>query len=288
MARTYSNFLLFEDVLDNLPEDSSPILLQAVNFLLNPSTVIVEEDCGTLLGKVVQTNFELEGLTYLATGDKLSHSSIQSLLADGKYKIRIRDLHSCNSHLKGGVCQKCYEATLLGETAPLIGTALSIPTSLIYQSDLLIGNNYTSKFPVSQTEDDWYDLKVIHNGEIIDPSLYTIGFDFIQFPSILATNDTYVVHFLQENTEPFQGYVAKTYSGGILGMEPLPTLDTMLRESLYEAMFPDNFFSLMMEELKTLKTIPSTYSDYVERIHDKLERVLYVLYLYALYKNLEY
>lgn len=287
MARTYANFLLFEDVLDNLPEDSATIMKQAVEMLLNPSVKLVEEDCGTLLGKVVTTNYELEGLTSLATGFRLSRSYLDFLLSSGIYTVRIRDLHACNSHLKGGICRKCYEATLLGETAPEVGTSLTIATSLIYQSDIIIGNNYTKQFPLSQTEDDWYDVKVIRNGEVIDPSLYTLGFDYIEFPVTLPTNEIYVVHFFQENAEPFQGYVSKTYSGGLLGMEPLPTLPTMLRETLYVDMFSDTFFGLMLEELRTLSSIPSTYMDFIDRIHDKLEKVLYVLYLYALYKNVE-
>lgn len=287
MARTYANFLLFEDVLDNLPEDSATIMQQAVNMLLNPIVQVVENDCHTLLGKVVTTNYELEGLTSLATGIKLSRAYIDSLLAAGAYTVRVRDLHACTSHEKGGICQKCYEATMLGETAPNVGTTFSIPTSLIYQSDVIVGNGYSAQYPLSQTEDDWYDVKVIQNGQIVDPSLYTLGFDYIEFPSIVATNSVYVVHFFQENTEPFQGYIAKTYSGGLLGMEPLPTLPTMLRESLYYSMFPDTFISLMLEELNQLHEIPAAYSEYIERIHDRLEKVLYILYLYALYKNIQ-
>lgn len=287
MARTYANFLLFEDVLDNLPDDSATIMKQAVDMLLNPTIQVVEEDCQTLLGRVVTTNYELEGLTSLATGLKLSRAYIDSLLSYGSYTVRIRDLHACNSHERGGICQKCYEATLMGETAPAVGTTFSIPTSLIYQSDVIVGNGYSKQYPLSQTEDDWYDVKVIQNGEIVDPGLYTLGFDYIEFPGILATNSIYVVHFFQENTEPFQGYIAKTYSGGLLGMEPLPTLPTMLRESLYYKMFPDTYIGLMLEELNQLKEIPSTYIDYIDRIHDRLEKVLYILYLYALYKNLQ-
>jgi hypothetical protein len=97
----------------------------------------------------------------------------------------------------------------------------------------------------------------------------------------------YVVHFIKQNTDPFQGYIAKTYSGAILGMQPLPTLKPLLREAIYEAQFSDNFVSLIMEEVGKLKAIPSTYKQYLESIHGKMEKVLLALYLFAFYSNVE-
>ena len=287
MSRTYANFLLFEDVLDGMPEDSAIIMTQAVDMLMNPSVQIVEEDCQTLLGKVVDTNYELEGLTSLATGEIISREYINYLLSNGEYKIRIRELHSCASHKKGGVCQKCYKASYMCSEVPEVGTTLQIPTKLIYQSDTIIGNGYLSVYTLSQTEDDWYDVIVIKDGEVVDTSLYTLGYDYIQFPEVLSTNTTYIVHFFKENTESFQGFISKTYSGGLLGMEPLPTTPTLLRESLYYPMFPDTQVSLLLEELSKLKEIPVLYIDYINRIHDKLEKVLYILYLYALYQSMQ-
>lgn len=290
MARTYSNFLLFEDVLDNLPVTSDPIMVQAVNFLKNPMFKIVDSDCGTLLGSMKDTSSELEGLIEVATGEPLSQVRIRYLLGKGQYKTSIRDLHTCLSHTNGGVCQQCYLGSFLGSTAPKVGTTTSVEASLIYQTDIIMGNAYTSTFPLSQSTDDYYAVKVIHKGSVVNPSIYLLGYNSITFPSNLPLDSiegVYTIHFYAKNTESFQGLVSKTYSGGLLGMASLPTSKTLLRERLYEDMFSDTFIGLMLEVLSAYKTIPSTYFEYIENVHGKMEKVLLILYLYGLYSNIE-
>lgn len=289
MSRTYSNFLLFEDVLDNIPT-SSPVMVQAVNMLLNPIVKIVAEDCNTLLGKIVDTSLELEGLTENATGDRLTSTRLKTLLSEGEYKVGVRTLGTCLSHSDGGVCRACYSAQYIGETAPVVGTNLSIPSLLIYQSDLIATNGYETTYPLSQTSDDWYAVKVINQGEVVPPANYTIGLDSITFtttPPLDPVTGVFVVHFYKQNTDPFQGYVAKTYSGGLLGMQPLPSLSLLLRQSLYEAQFSDNFVELIVTETSKLKAIPKTYIEFMVKVPSKLEKILLALYLYSIYGNIE-
>ncbi len=311
MARTYSNFLLFEDVLDNLPNTSSRIILQAVDLLLNPIVKVVEEDCHTVLGEVSDLKFESEGLTYIqakyptsylvsnhthyiTSTAVLDNATIMELLAQGIYKVGIRNLHSCNSHLNGGICRKCYSASLFGEEAPIVGYSVSIPTKLVYQTDTIIGNNLDQDFVLSETDDSWYSIKVIKDGLVLVEGIdYTLSvnsegaIDTIHFPSAPGINSIYIVHMLKENLEPFLGVISKSYSGGLLGIKPLPTLKTMLRESLYQELFSDTFLELILEEVKGLTTIPVTYIDYLDKIHDKLEKVLYTLFVYAIFKNVK-
>ncbi len=197
---------------------------------------------------------------------------------------QFQGLHNCTSSFGGGICRRCYEGSLIGQTAPPLDSTIQIPISLIYQADVLIGDGRTSTFALSQTSDDWYSYKVVQNGLVVDHSLYNLDYDLITFSSVVTLNDVFVVHFYQEDLSPFQGYMAKTYSGGLLGMKPLPTLPLMLRPILYENQFNDTFIGLMLTELNSLHAIPSTYVDYIERIHTKLEKILYILYLYAIYK----
>jgi hypothetical protein len=290
MNRTYSNFLLFENVLDSLTEGPDVIMAQAVNTLLNPIVTIIEEDCGTLIGNLVDTTFEIEGFVEVATGDPLTQARIITLLGQGQYLTGIRSLHTCLSHSGGGICRKCYEGSFLGSTAPTVGTKLSIKSIIQYQTDVIRGNGYSSVFPLSQTSDDYYSVVVINQGQVVDPSEYTLGYNYIQFPTILpinSTTGTYTVHFMDESTNPFQGYIAKTYSGGLLGMAILPTVNPLLRESLYNDQLSDSFLSLMADLLSKLSEIPSTHLEYVDRIHSKLEKVLYMLYLFAIYSNIQ-
>ena len=300
MSRTYANFLLLEDILDNT-EGTSPEFKQALNNLLSPIVRVVEEDCGTLLGKTVPTSFEIEGLIETATGSPLTRSRIEYILAQGQYTVGIRELHSCNSHTKNGICRVCYQGSFIGETAPVVGSLQRVTSSLIYQTDVLTGTGrpnfvidpnplhpvYATSFNLSQTRSEYYDIKVIKDGLVVSDSLYQLGETFIRFPGTVPLNDSYVVHFYQENAEPFQGYVSKTYSGGLLGIEPLPTLKPLLRESLYTQLFMPQFIDSLYQEVSLLKAIPRTYLDYVNNTHDPLEKVLTIMYLYAIYSQVQ-
>lgn len=289
MSRSYSNFLLFEDVLDRVISDT-PVMSQAINILLNPIVTIVEEDCGTLLGEQKEASFDLEGLTEVLTNEPITYSRIRDLVSQGNYRFGVRTLNTCMSYKKGGVCQKCYEATFLGETAPDIGTIKSIPASQIYQTDVIKGDGFTTKFTLSQNSDEFDSVKVIHQGNVFDPSGYTLGYDYIEFPHALPNIDLiglYTIHFFKHNTEPFQGLISRTYGGALLGMQPLPTLKTIIRPSLYENLFSDGFLELLFDRLKTFKVVPLTYIDYIEKIHSRLEKVVMVLYMLSLYTNVE-
>lgn len=283
--RSYSNYLLFEDILDNLPV-SSALLQQVATMLIYPSVTIIEEDCGTLLGKVVDLNFELEGFTELATGVSLSRTRINTLLSQGNYKIHIRDLHSCTS--KGGICRKCYEATFLGETAKPINTITTLTPKLNYQTDLINGNNIKSTFTLSQTSDDYYSVLVIKDGAIYPDSEYVLGYDTITFITlpVPTTTEVYTIHYYKENSEPLLGYISKTYSGGLLGLQPLPALNLILNEKLYLSIVSDGFIPLMIKELNNYRTIPTTFLQYIDNIQDKLEKIIFMLLLYAVYGNI--
>lgn len=288
MTRTYSSFLLFEDVLDNMP-DTSPVMTQAVQMLLSPMVKMIEEDCGTLLGEQVPSSLELEGLIEVSTGDPLTVARIDSLLSQGVYRFGIRNLHSCMSYKKGGICRKCYSSSFLGEVVPETGTNFSAAAMMIYQTDTLIGDGGRTRFQLTETSDDYYQIKVVSQGLVVDFSLYTLGYDYIEFNTAPAGDSTGVrtIHFLKQNTEPFQGYISKTYSGALLGMQPLPTLKPLLRESLYENVFSESFVGLLSNELAKMRLIPTTYIDYIEQVHSRLEKVLLILYLFALYSNVQ-
>lgn len=287
MSRTYANFLLFEEVLDNIPT-TSPVMTQAVDILLNPMTMVVEEDCNTLLGEIVDTSYELEGLIEVATKDPLTKDRISQLMQAGTYKIGIRNLHTCLSHTRGGICRLCYQGSFIDKVAPGVGNNIAVPNMLIYQTDVIHGTGYSTSFNLSESSDEWYELKVVKDGNVLTEDVdYSLDDDIITFPTAPTLSDIYVVHFLKQNTDPYQGYIARTYSGALLGMEPLPTLKPILRESLYEKQFSDGFLEMLLQEVRNFKAIPETYIDYLDRVHSRMERVLLAMYLFAVYGNVE-
>jgi hypothetical protein len=290
MSRTYSNFILFEDVLDQIPPESM-VMKQAINMLLNPVVNIVEDDCNTLLGKMVDTNLELQGYTECATKEPMDNARIHQLLVAGSYRIGVRSLYTCQSYKLGGVCKLCYKAHHFGvEPDTSMGTAITIPALQIYQTDVLAGNGVSKEFFLSETSDDWYDVVVIKEGQRMSPSDYTLNFDSITFNTVPGTDpetDVIAVHFLKQNSDSFLGYIAKTYSGALLGIDPLPAIEPMLRHDLYEAAFSDSFIGMILDEVHKLKAIPSTYKNFMDQVHGKMERMLLALFLYAIYSNVE-
>lgn len=275
--------MLFEDVLSGMP-GSSVFLDSIANSLVSPTVKIVEEDCGTLLGEIVVLDFEKEGLVELATGVSLSRARITQLLGQGKYKVATRSLHSCIS--KNGICRKCYESLYLGETAPIVNTQVNLEASLNYQTDVVIGNGYSKDYVLTQSDSDFDKVIIFKNG-VIQTTGFSIAGSTLSFPSNISYSDVYTVRFYRITSEPLQGYMARSYSGDLLGMKPLPTTSTIIRESLYPSIIPDSILTMMAMELAPFKAIPSTYLEYIDRIHDKLEKALFILYLYAIFSNIQ-
>jgi hypothetical protein len=281
--RSFSNFLLFEDILSNLPADST-LITSVANTLISPTVKLVEEDCGTLLGDIVDLNFEKEGLIELATGVPLTRARITQILHLGQYKAAVRNLHTCTSI--GGVCRKCYAASHLGQTAPGINSQQNLDSLLNFANDIIVGNSTSLDIDLTVSDEDYDQAIVIQNGAVVT-SGYSISGMTITFVTAPSYSDVFVVKFYRQTSEPLQGYLSKSYSGDLLGMKPLPTLPTIIRESLYTPLLPDGILSLMEMELHQFKAIPSTYIDYISKIHDRLERALFIIYLYAIFSNVQ-
>ena len=297
--RTYSNFLLFEDVLTNLPT-ASTLITSAASTLLNPSITIVSEDCGTFLGNVVPVDYSAVGLVESATKAPLTVSRITQLMSQGITTIRVRTLYSCIS--KKGVCATCYESSVrqiprlldgswyLDGTISLsgigllpVGSVVSIPNEFIYKSDIIIGNGISATYTLTQDPSQYTrtSFEPLINTEVQSIVGTTITFNSVRLPS-----DIFVLHYYTISSDPFLEYMAKSYSGALLGIAPLPSYQLKLKPSLYQGMFSDNQVSLLKNELTPYSTsIPPTFLEYCDTINDPLEKVLFIIYLYAIYGN---
>jgi hypothetical protein len=281
--RTYSSFLLFEDVLDYLDSTNTTIY----NFCLNairPIAKVVTADCGTKIGRNVDVNFEIEGLIELATGLTISQARITSILSSGVYKVAVRDLHACVAI--DGICQSCYKGTYIDSTIPAIGANIRLEPDYNYQTDVLIGNGGTTVFTLSESPSNYNKVLVIIGG-IIQNSGYTISGTTITFTSPLAFNTNAVVRFHKLTTAPFVGYLAQTYAGALMGMKPLPTQVIHIRPSLLQASFTQTEFDTVKKELERVyhDIIDPSSIDYIDSIIDPLEKALYIALLHGLYAN---
>ena len=277
--RTYSNFLLFEEVLLELP-DTSQLLKQAFDSLYSPLVEIVEEDCHTFLGKSVPVFYNIEGLVELSTDEPLSRTRITELLSSGKYTVKTRSQYSCTS--SGGLCKKCYLSNLVNRNDTVsVGQKIKLSPAYVYQTDLITGDG-TNSYALSEVSENYDSLVVIQNGEIITEP-YQIIDNYLTFQTAKNTTEIFVVHFIKESTNPFLGYLASSFSGSLLGLSPLPTETLIIKPSLYSLLLSEGYLLSLQRELENIKDIPYTLIDYLDRISDPLEKALYMYYLYVVY-----
>ena len=284
--RTISNYLLFEDILDNLPEGSS-LMQQAVATLTNPLVPVLEDDCGTLLGRTYNSSYDLEGKVELATGVPLNRFRISNL----GHTIAVRDMSACAT--KGGICKTCYDNSLVNlakSKTTSVGSSVRVPFEydLQAQSLQIVSGSTTSAFILDLSAEDYDNLIVISNGYILSPSTYSVVEDVLSFTTIPAPASGYLnIVFTIISSNPLLGYMANTFSGGLLGLSPLPSESLPLRASIYASQIPSQFLARMVTEIESYPTITPSYTEYLSKIKDPLEQVLYILYLYAIFDNVE-
>lgn len=280
--RTYSGFLLLEDVLDYLPA-SNGTLYNFAKSILNPVVTVVSEDCGTTLGKIIEINYEVEGRIELSTGNPITETRILNLLALGIYKIAIRSLDSCVA--LNGVCRTCYHGTFLDLTSPAIGTKTKIVPEYNYQTDVARGDGVKTVFDLTEDPANYTKVLVIQNGVIMLSGYIISGLTItLTVPPALGVN--IVIHYYKNTAQPFMGYLANTYSGSLLGLKALPTQAVHLRPSLFHIVLSDVQIDLAKEELNTAyPLVTAPYIDYIGHVKDKLEKSLYIAVLYGLYSN---
>ena len=82
----------------------------------------------------------------------------------------------------------------------------------------------------------------------------------------------------------YLNYLAKTYSGAIMGALPLPSPPLPLRPGLFEELVSHEEMNMMVREMSPLK-IPADEVDYLNNIDGKFERALMILAYYGAYGN---
>lgn len=82
----------------------------------------------------------------------------------------------------------------------------------------------------------------------------------------------------------YLNYLAKTYSGAIMGALPLPSPPLPLRPGLFEELVSHEEMNMMVREMNPLK-IPADEVDYLNNIDGKFERALMILAYYGAYGN---
>lgn len=281
---SYSGFLLLEDMLDNLTDDSR-LLFNEASQLFNPSVEIVEEDCGTLLGRRVQIDSSAIGLKDLATDEYLTSEDVEFFLSQGLYHRQVRHTAFCTSN--GGVCKKCYEATYRNVGSVPVGSRQIATTEITVGTQMFLLQDGGVEVLVSADGEPVSRVDVFLNDVYTEEYEETLpDFDQVRiiFPEVPPNGSKVFVRIYRETSSPFMGYLSKTYSGNLLGAAPMDTGILPIRKGLLKERISEGRLAALEVELENYsQNIPASYLGYLANIKDPLEKELFILSLYGVF-----
>ena len=283
--RTYAGLVLFQDVFNYIPTDNT-LITKLANSIMSPTLLITETDCGTTLGTEVTVTFSIEGLVETSTGNIISLSRINQLLAAGQYEVYTRDISSCTS--TGGVCATCYNASF-PETAPNIPLSRNVTPS--YNNVLVQPVYGVSTGSVVGLQDplilSYNRMLVFVRGNYLVPDVdYTIS-----GITLTLTNTSYVVptdmtiRYYNTDNSMFLSWFSNTYSASVLGMAPLSNNPLPVSSLNLTSLLSENEVQLVSTFIQEMSSVPTEYSSYADKITDLLEKSLYLIILYTIYSN---
>lgn len=282
--REYSNFLVFEGVLESIGKES-PVMAQLLNRVIYPQLPVVEADCNTFVGNVIPLTPNLVGEIEVETGTNFTTTRINHLYSQGVYTTRIRSVGTCTSI--GGICAKCYSATFPELPVPAVGTLITVPPRYILTYDIVIGNGIVNQFTLNFAPEPGDTTLVFTNGPLAPPNTYDITNGVLTTLQPIIINGIVAVKNYGLNTSGLLGFFARSYSGAIFGIHELPTYPLPLRQGLYETVIlPANLLEQAFAELKNFP-VTSTTLDYYGTINSSLEKALFILYNYAIYSSIQ-
>lgn len=283
--RNYTNTLVFENIFDT-PPTGDVDLRDLYQGLIFPTVKVVEENCGTTSGKLEDNTYRIVGETELATGIPLSKPRIDQLLASGVYKVAIAKISSCIS--VGGICKRCYVADFPGESVPTVGTTKVIPPEEDMGIDILRGVAGDTSFQLTRDTTLFKKIKVYVDG-VLQTSGYSVSGRTLTFSTPIALTTNVVIKYIDNYYLIFLKYLAKSYSGSIMGIRALVDRSVMpIKTPLLTSLISQSKLELIRNKMKEIPTIPQDYRDYLgsENIPDPVEEALLILALYAVYGSI--
>jgi hypothetical protein len=282
--REYSNFLVFEGVLESIG-NVSPIMSQLRDMILYPHLKIVEADCNTFMGRVLPLTPDLTGEIEVSTGVALTKTRINYLYSKGIYTTQIRSINTCTSI--DGICTKCFSGTLPEKSAPEVGSIVSIPPRYILSFDIIIGNGHSNTYTLNFAPEATDTTLLFINGILSPSNTYDIQGNILTTLTPLPINDIIAVKNYGLSTSGLLGFFARSYSGAVFGIHELPTYPLPIRQGLYETVvIPDAVLDQAFTELEKFP-ITSTTLEYYGTINSNLEKALFLLYNYAIYSSIQ-
>lgn len=295
MSRSLTNFLLFEDLFDNL-DSTNQTLRTLANQIFTPTVKVVQENCNTNLGRRIAVSPSVNGFVKVTfngslnpdrtipEADRISKTDIDEWLASSIYTTYVRDLHYCTS--VGGICASCYAATF-NQPAPVVGSFVQVKNQYVLHSDYHLTATAIKSYSTT-TDPATYDFKDIYLGShVLETSEYTDNTGFITLTDAPAQGDYLTINSVIQSNKPFMNYLSNTYSGDLLGIEAIPTPPVTLPLGVIDRNISEGQVLQMTRQVENLQNIDRIHLDYCNSVRNKVEKSLLLIVLFSIYNDIQ-
>jgi hypothetical protein len=278
--RTFANTLLFNGLLERLPSTVDGNIYSAAQLIQNLPVSIIESDCQTMLGTNMPLSPGLMGYIETATGQPLTSQRINYLLSQGSTSVYTRQTSSCIS--KGGLCQVCYAGTFGSQIVPPVSSTVSISPTYLVGNQYFYGDGSSTSFNLTYNLENTQALTIYINNTLVSFN-YSLTGNVLTLQTPPPFGSIVAVRSQVTNTSAFQDILAKSYSGGLIGITPRPIgFDPPVKRQLYETQLQGSSQGTTAV-IQNISTIPSFLRNYAQTITSPLESTLFNIHAYAVF-----
>lgn len=298
MSRSFANFLLFEDLFDNL-DQTNLTLVTLANQIFAPYVTIVQENCGTKSGKLIDVTPSINGQVKLIFNGvlnpdrtiplsyRISNTDINTWLGASLYTTRVRELHNCTS--LGGVCGVCYASTF-NTAAPEVGTQVQIKNQYILHTDSHLTSSSVDTYSISSDPATYHFLQVYLGNVLLEENTdYTLASDSLSLTltSMPTTGNYLTINSIIYSNKPFLSYLAGTYSGSALGISSITQQPTTLPLGFIDRNISEGQLMLLYDQVKNNSYVDQTTLDFYNSTRNRLEKALFLITVASIYNDIQ-
>ena len=276
MTRNFSSTLLFETALDTIQPNNS-ILYSISQSLFKPTVKIVEEDCETLLGKLMPISYRTEGYIELSTSTRVNSTRLTNLITSGETEIAIRSIDTCISY--GGICRSCLASSRPAEIIPAVNSVYRVIPEVVLDTSqfaVFLGQQ-TINLPYNTDVFDF--VYMFQNGELVPSSTYNITGNTLTFNEPAPMDTILILKYMVRSFNQFYSWLANTYCGSLLGIKPIYKTTLPIKKELLRSVIPEEDLKTLISNLKTSIVKEEDSVQYIDSIKDPVEKAIFSILL---------
>jgi hypothetical protein len=282
MTRTFTNTLLFETVLDSVP-GSNILLTNIIQSFFHPNVLVIESDCSTLLGNFQPLSYKVLGSVELSTGLPINNARLMTLITTNVTEVAERSLSTCISN--GGICQACYSASRPNLVLPSIGSRVTIDPEMIIDVQQISFSAGQTSMVLPYNSDQYSYPYLFLDGALVSSSSYTITDSTLTLVTPPVSSTTFVIKFAVITNSLFFYWLAETFSGSLLGIEPFGKILLPIRKATFLPLIPTEDIKSIINILQNSTVSQEDSVQYISNISDPLEQAVLTIMLAALFLN---